>query len=175
MQRLRAVSKYFVVFIPGEFWKIFGLWCVILWLLSTYLKLLFSNTAFSHSGTRIKNEYGQGLKVAWLCNGQRQKRSYSFWQKDRLPPLHLQRLKSRNNVFCCLQPENRFFFIKFKVICDCTLFCFFAMVIILLSPKRCAIISSVAVAPRESSQSQTPLLLDSIHTHYSCPSQCLVL
>lgn len=107
--------------------KIFGLCCVILWLLSTYLKLqLFSSTAFSHSRTRIKNEYGQGLKVAWLCNVQWQKSRYSFWQKDCLPPLHFQRLKSRNNLFCCLQSKNRFCLLSLKLfVTVCTLFWFF--------------------------------------------------
>lgn len=159
--------------------KVFGLCCVILWLLSTYLKLqLFSCTAFSHSRKRIKNEYGQGLKVAWLCNGQWQKSRYSFWQKDCLPPLHFQRLKSRNHLFCCLQSKNRFCLLSLKLfVTVCTLFWFFAMVIILLSPKCCAIISNAAIAPGESSdhQSQTPLLLESTHIYYSCPIQCLVL
>lgn len=51
--------------------KIFWLWSVILLLLSAYLKLqLLSNTASSHSRTRIKSEYLQGMKVSWLSNGQ---------------------------------------------------------------------------------------------------------
>lgn len=51
--------------------KIFWLWCVILLLLSAYLKWqLFSNTASSHTKERIKSKYPQGMKVLWLSNGQ---------------------------------------------------------------------------------------------------------